>query len=98
MSLIYASDLKPSLPIFSIGTDGVVGYMGETGVIGTTGIAGIIGSPRSARLDFVEQYSNEHEFNRTKVCSICCGKGKVEKQGWFGKIKIVKCKCKRSKR
>ena len=30
------------------------------------------------------------------MCPKCCNKGKIEKQGWFGIVRLVKCSCRRS--
>jgi hypothetical protein len=83
--MMNLSELKPRLPIFEIGTEGVVGYTGATGVTGSTGI-----SVLSTILDNFAKLAP-----KTKICSICCGKGKVEKQGLFGVIRLVTCKCRR---
>ena len=83
--MVNLSELKLRYPIFEIGVEGVVGYADCAGITGPAGMTGLSGEPR---------YFTE-EKSRTKICHICCGKGKVEKQGWFGVIRLVTCKCRR---
>jgi hypothetical protein len=77
MSLMYIS--KEDLD--NIGHSGISGYSGYSGTSGYIG----------------EQFSRTSEHTpltvHKKLCPFCCGRGKVEKQGWFGKIKVVKCRC-----
>jgi RNA-binding protein YhbY len=54
--------------------------------IGTDGIINITNK--------LNIFAEEHELTKVKICSICCGRGKIEKQGLFGIIRLVKCKCK----
>ena len=82
MSLIY------------IPKEGLEGYSGFSGCSGVSGYSGIHGPTSLSLNDLHNEYNPEYKNSHTKPCSICCGRGKVEKQGWFGKIKLVKCRCK----
>ena len=42
--------------------------------------------------------SDNRERAKLNICKKCLGKGVHEKQGWFGRIKLVKCDCKKIKR
>ena len=64
---------------------------GLTGVTGPSGSIGYVGEIFQG----MAGYSSEVRIPAKKGCPLCCGKGKVEKQGLFGIIKLVKCRCKR---
>lgn len=96
--MFYASDYISRIePIHTIGNSNPIGW---SGVIGTTGVPGPLGilgpTGITGYSDGLDRFRLLYDNSKPqKTCPICCGKGKVEKQGLFGIIKLAKCKCKK---